>query len=224
MATSGDEVKKLRRIVIILAISLALVVGVGAGIGITLALTSKPDVTPTVMMTPTATPTPTRTPTPTPTPTRTPTPTPTATKKAATNGSAAPSCPSGGLTVKLNGALARNNNGVITVSAGWLLTNTNNRYAIKISSQSGMTLSLVTGGGSAISSLRSWLGAQTIVNLSSMKVISTTHEGYTLAQWNQAAKLGANGRYPDLKATWVGSGCKVPITNGGQYLNLPVLR
>lgn len=226
MEKPGDEATKLRKIVLILAIALALVIGSVAGITITLALTGSEKAT--TLPAPTSSPSisaTTAASTVKATPTQSAAPagdTPVA--PAAAPAQPAVACPTGTLIVKLNGALAKNTNGIIKVTAGWLLTNTDPRYAINVSSQSGLTLSLVSANGNAISSLRSWMGADTIINLNSMKVASTTHEGYTLNQWNQAAKLGGTTTFPDLKATWVGSGCRVPIGNGGQYMNLPVLR
>lgn len=214
MSSQGDETRRLRRTVVVLAVVLALIVG--AGIGVVATLMARPGQNAQAVETPT--------PTATSTPTPTPTPTPSATKKPAAVGPAVAQCPSGGLKIGLNGAVARNNNGVIKVLAGYLLTNTSNRFAIKVSTQSFVTLASTNNAGVLKSTIRGINQSTVTVNSGAMKIMSLTHDGYSLQAWQASTKLRVNDRFTHIQATWVGSGCKVPITVGTIVKPLPALR
>ena len=223
MTASGDDSSRLRRAVMILAVALALVVGIGAGLGIAAIATGNAVSQPVMSNSPT--PQDSYAP-PSPSVSASPQKTQAAAAPAAQAAAANPApaaCPAGGLSVKLNGGAARANGQVVTVVAGWLFTNTSPTHAINISDSGAIDLNIHNAAGASLGTLRDFLPAA-VVNLGAMKVLTTEHQGFNLVQWNQSTTLRSPAGYPQLKATWVGSGCRVPITDAGHQIPLPALR
>lgn len=205
MTSSGTDSRKLKRIIVILAIACALLIGVVAGVAITAAMSNTPAPIASGEVTP---------PIGTVTPTPSATPKPTKDSGADVAQPAAPSCPSGGLTVSFTGMVANQTNGIAKVLAGYRLTNTSTKFAMTITRNSRVSLELLTAAGANKGTIRAINPRNILVDAGGIGTMALTHDGYQVPMWNQSSELHVEDGFDQLEVKWMNSNCKVPIKVG----------